>query len=283
MQAAPSNRPILRLSLAAAVAVLMGAPLVACNQDKTADTAGTAAGEQDRGERAGEVQPTDQQATGQQMGQQQQEMGTAQPGTRQQGMQAQQDQQNQPGQPGMDSGAQDVMAARANCPMMVEGASVDVENTEDGVALRFTSTNAGQVEELRNRVESMARMYERKGEQAGSMMWHPMGHRRADQDQKQAKGPTGAIPAATTRVEEIENGARLVLTPKDRGDLDQLREHVRDHERRMEAGECWMAQGQAGAQGQTGAQGRTDAGAVDDSQPGHRQGESAPGDGRPKT
>jgi hypothetical protein len=174
------------------------------------------------------------------------------------------------GQTGTMGAQQDVMAPRDQaCPMVVESASVEVEETADGVALRFTSTTADNVDDLRNRVEHMARMYEMHGGgqgQGGSMMWQHMGHRRADQSQAGAgrQGPTGAMPAATAKLENIDNGARLVLTPKDRSQLAALREHARDHERRMESGECWMVQSQ-------------------DDQPGHRPGESAPGDGRPKT
>jgi hypothetical protein len=278
MQRAPFNRSILRITLATTVAVLMGTTLVACNRNSTdAETTAAPAGEQQRDDRAGEVQPSAQQP----LGQGQQQMGQPGMGQGQQGQQGQQGMGQ--GQAAAGSGAQDIMAARGNeaCPMMVEGASVDVENTADGVALRFTSTTAGNVEDLRNRVEHMARMYEMHGggkDKGGSMMWHRMGHMRADQDQPgaggQGQGPAGAMPAATARVEDVDNGARLVLTPKDKTQLTALREHARDHERRMESGECWMMQDQMGDQGQMGG---------DQDKPGHRPGESAPGDGRPKT
>jgi len=283
MQRAPSNRSILRITLGTSVAVLMGTTLIACNRDgETAKTTAAGPGELGRDDdRTGEVQAQQQTTSSQSMGQgtvegtQGTPQGTAQRQQGQQGMG-----QQGMGQQGMGTGQQDVMAMRQDqsCPMMVESASIDVENTSDGVALRFTSTTAGNVDDLRNRVEHMARMYEMHGGeqgQGGSMMWHRMGHTRADQDQAGAggQGPSGMMPAATARVEEIDNGARLVLTPKDKAQLATLREHARDHERRMEGGECWMMQEQMGGQGQTGSEGK----------PGDRPGEAAPGDGRPKT
>jgi hypothetical protein len=282
MQRAP-NRSILRITLATAVAVLMSTTLIGCNREGDTATTTAGPGEAARDERAGEMQPSAQQPMGQQ------EMSKSQPGMGgQQGTQPGMGQQGM-GQQGMGTGAQDIMAQRGTeaCPMMVQGASIDVEDTADGVALRFTSSTPADVDDLRNRVQHMARMYEMQtGEegQAGSMMWHRMGHMRADQDQGaagQQQGPTGVMPAAVATVEEIDNGVRLVLKPKNNEQLSTLREHARDHERRMESGECWMAQ-QAGAEGQ-GAQGRTDSGQVGDDKPGHRPGESAPGDGRPKT
>lgn len=263
----------------------MSTTLIGCNQDGDTATTTASPGEAARDDRAGEVQPSGPQPMGQrEMAGQQGTQPGMQPGTGQQGTQP----GMQPGQQG--TGAQDIMAARGSeaCPMMVEGVSIDVEDTADGVALRFTSATETDVEDLRNRVQHMARMYEmHTGEQAegGSMMWHRMGHTRADQDQGgaagQAKGPTGVMPAATATVEEVDNGVRMVLKPKDKAQLATLREHARDHERRMESGECWMAQ-QTGAQGQMGGQGQGQTGAEDE-KPGHRPGGSAPGDGRPKT
>src|SRR5690606_35704538 len=140
----------------------------------------------------------------------------------------------------------------------------DVEDTADGIALRFTTTTSANVDDLRNRVEHMSRMYGMRS--TGPMMWQHMGHRRAEGDQA-GPGPGGSMPAATAKVENIDNGARLVLTPSESGQLASLREHVRFHQKRMDQGECWM--GYEG-QGQTGGQGQ------EPTRPGHGVGESAP-------
>jgi hypothetical protein len=295
MQRAQSNScgraPFLRVTLATALAVLAGTTLVACeNKDSTDNkdtTASPAAGEQrgDRGiDQPGQYQtPT---TTQRDMTQQ----GTAQQGTGQQGMgqQGMGHQQTTPGTLGSGSLGGEGMTAMQNqdCPMMVEGANVEVENTNDGVELRFTTTTGTNVEDLRNRVEHMRRMYERHGTgQGGSMMWQSTGHTRADQDQGGAggQGPTGTMPPVTAKVENIDNGARLVLSTHDKSQREALREHVRDHRRRMMSGECWMEQGQMGG-GQD--QGRTGSDRSEDDRPGHRPGEAAPGEGggtRPKT
>lgn len=269
----------------------MSTALIGCNQDSDKTTTTASPGEAARDDRVGEGQ--------QQMGQQEMagQQGMGQQAMGQQGTQPGMQQGTQPGmQQGagqQGTGAQDIMAARGSeaCPLMIKDVSIDVEDTGDGVALRFTSDTETDVDDLRNRVQHMARMYEMyTGEQAegGSMMWQRMGHTRADQDQAgaagQAKGPSGVMPAATVTVEEIDSGVRMVLKPKDKAQLATLREHARDHERRMESGECWVAQ-QAGAQGQMGTQGQgqTGAGQVGDDKAGHQPGESAPGDGRPKT
>jgi hypothetical protein len=140
---------------------------------------------------------------------------------------------------------QDMMALSGlECPMWVEGTEIDVEDAKDGVALRFTTSEAGQVDELRNRVEKMSRMYEKhSGDQGGSAKWHMRADRNQPQDAGQA--PAGQMPAAKAKVDRIDNGALLVLTVTDKTQLDPLREHVRYHERRIEAGECWISGDQA--------------------------------------
>lgn len=123
------------------------------------------------------------------------------------------------------------------CPMAVADVSVDVADTKDGVALTFT-TREGDVADLRGRVQQMATMYEvHRGR--GRMMWHPMGQGRGRGQGMQARG---MLPAVAANVIEIENGARLELTPRDPAQLDLLREHMRAHQQRMQSGECWMLQ-----------------------------------------
>jgi hypothetical protein len=141
---------------------------------------------------------------------------------------------------------------RAGCPMVVEGADVAVADTDEGVALTFTTEEAGAVGDLRTRVQHMARMY---GMHAGhrGMMWHHMGGQGRDRGgsgmgmgHMAGRGP---MPAATTTVTEVDKGARLELRPTDAAQLEHLREHARWHQQRMETGECWMLQGQGTAPG----------------------------------
>ncbi len=127
------------------------------------------------------------------------------------------------------------------CPMLVEGVVVGTSDTPDGIALDFT-TASGDVEDLRARVEHMAKMYEMHAGH-GSMMWQHKGHMRAEGDQP---GMGSSMPAASAKSEPIDDGARLVLTPLDPAKLEALREQVRDHQKHMSANECWMPSAGAG-------------------------------------
>lgn len=141
---------------------------------------------------------------------------------------------------------------RMGCPMVVEAAKVDVKDTDGSIALTFT-TASDNVDDLRTRVRHIARMYEMHGGR-GEMMWHHMGGRtagemgRGDGAGRGAMAARGTMPAVRTRVEEIDRGARLVLTPADPAQLVTLREHLRMHQQRMQSGECWMLQQGAGSQ-----------------------------------
>ena len=164
--------------------------------------------------------------------------------------------------------------ATAACPLLVDNVQVEIEEVPTGVALNFRTTE-GDVEELQDRVEQMARMYELHDSSGGTILWHHYSHMRGDMDQqglkkakkqgekqgekqakKQAKKqgnqgnqdePMGVIPTSTAMVEDLDDGARLVLIPQDPDDIDELREQIRTHQQHMSAGECWMStHGKAG-------------------------------------
>lgn len=121
----------------------------------------------------------------------------------------------------------------AMCPMKVKGVVITTEDTQDGIAVVFT-TESGDLADLRQRVQHMADMHNQMHGGQGGM--HGQG------------GGGGMRAGATARAETIEGGARIVLTPKDPKDLEMLRSHVRDHAARMARGECPMMENQ-GAQG----------------------------------
>jgi hypothetical protein len=110
-----------------------------------------------------------------------------------------------------------------NCPMKVPGAQVAASDTADGVALTFT-TSSGDVAELRRRVETMAKMH--------SMAPGPGMHEQM-------------IPF-TAKVEEVPNGARVLLSPKDPAKLEEFRGSVEKHVENMNNGGCTMMQGMMG-------------------------------------
>jgi hypothetical protein len=130
------------------------------------------------------------------------------------------------------------------CPMQVEGTAVSAEDVEGGVALTFTTSS--DVAELRRRVTHMAQMHGQDGmgmhasADAGDGQAH--GGQRSDASQHQGgmMASEMMMPAATARSEEVEGGARIVLTPQDAVDLERLREHARHMTERMSSGQCPM-------------------------------------------
>lgn len=120
----------------------------------------------------------------------------------QQGMQGQ--------QPGMQA---------AGCPMEVQGAMISAQDIEEGAALVLTTQ--GDVQQLRSQVAQMADRHNQR--HAG------MGH-----------GQHAKLPPSTARVEEVQDGARIIFTPQDQNDLAPLRAEVRRHAQQMAAGDCPM-------------------------------------------
>jgi hypothetical protein len=107
------------------------------------------------------------------------------------------------------------------CPVIVENTGVATADTANGIALVFT-TEKGDVAELQRRVERMANRH-------NAMSDRPMRRRRM-------------VPT-TAGYEAIPNGGRLIFTPKDPAQLDQLRTQVREMAERMKKGDCSMMQG----------------------------------------
>jgi hypothetical protein len=89
------------------------------------------------------------------------------------------------------------------------------------------------------------------------MMWHHMGkagmgrgHMMGGKGRGHMMGQgMGPMPAADAKVEDIDGGVRIVLTPKDASQLSALRERTRLHGERMGGGECWMFQDQESQSG----------------------------------
>ena len=112
------------------------------------------------------------------------------------------------------------MSMMQNCPMRVMGAEVSTEESKNGIILIVT-TKTGDVADLRRRVESMAKMH-------------------AENSNKEMHG--NMIPFSVP-YEEVTNGARLTLTPKDAARLEEFRTKVRQHAEMMTKGDCSMMQG----------------------------------------
>jgi hypothetical protein len=150
--------------------------------------------------------------------------------------------------------AGDMMAAlRDQCPTVGEDVSLEVSDTESGVALEFT-TATDDVDDLWRRARHMADMYAMH-DGHGQMMWHYMGGEHMEPDEGHGAGMMGGpvgemmheggpMPAADATVEDLEEGARIVLIPDDAAQLETLRQHARWHAERMRSGECWMLEEQ---------------------------------------
>ena len=103
-----------------------------------------------------------------------------------------------------------------NCPMQVPGTDLSIVDTNDGIALSVT-TRSGDAAELRRRLETMSKMHSNEG-------MH------------------GNMTPFTVIYEEIPNGARLTLTPKDPTKLEEFRKIVRQHAEQMKQHDCSMMQ-----------------------------------------
>jgi hypothetical protein len=134
----------------------------------------------------------------------------------------------------------------ATCPMAVAGTSARAEDVDGGAAIAFTTT--GDVTELRRRVAHMAEMHARHhGEGHGPMM--------GNDSKMGTMGHGMMMAAAQARSEDIEAGARIVLTPNEPAELARLREHTRQHAEKMASGQCPMMSMHEGAGAQPAAPG----------------------------
>lgn len=129
----------------------------------------------------------------------------------------------------------------ATCPLLVPGTQVEVENTDSGVALSFTTQQADQVDALRTRVRSLADTYQQI--RGRDIIWRSIPGAKAAEGEKPREAK-GQFPAATANAEEIENGLRLTFVPTQENQLNMLRQHVRAHRQHMQAGQCFMVQPQ---------------------------------------
>jgi hypothetical protein len=127
-------------------------------------------------------------------------------------------------------------ARRDACPLAVAGTTSSTEDTVDGVVVTFATTRAGDIPELRRRVEELAAAHNSTSAAATDDLAAAP---------PQAPGPTAApesTPAGEARDEPTatggkldseaaaetgEQGVRLVLRPRDPAHVDSMRDHLR--------------------------------------------------------
>jgi hypothetical protein len=166
--------------------------------------------------------------------------------------QAQRQTQDQTHAPGHGTG---MMAAM--CPMTVPGTQVAASDTPDGEAITFTTASPEQVTELRRRVHAMADMHDRHEEHAGMHAMPGDASRMHDDAGPSGMGgmsgmgsagsaergapPMEMPPASRAIVEDVDGGARVLVTPEDPGELERLRSAIRSHADHMrDTGTCGM-------------------------------------------
>ncbi len=115
------------------------------------------------------------------------------------------------------------------CPMEVLGTQVSVTDTQEGVAIAFMTS--GDVVQLRQRVHGMAAMHDTMMSGGGMMGSGGMGSGGI-----MGSGHMKKMVDSTAHSEDIDAGARIVLTPKNPAQLAELR----DHAGRMASGHCQM-------------------------------------------
>lgn len=177
--------------------------------------------------------------------------GQEQPGTTDQGQQQNQGQKDQSDQ--MGGGTAPMGQDAAACPMAVPDTKVAVSDTQDGVALTFTTSKGDKTSELRQKVSALAEQYQSQPS-GGQITWQHIGAGQGQgqqQGMQQGQAATGQMPQVTARVEDAGNGSRIILTPKDASQLNDLRKQVRAQQQRMSSGQCW-SWGQGGSEKQPG-------------------------------
>jgi hypothetical protein len=120
------------------------------------------------------------------------------------------------------------------CPMSVPETKVLAADTATGESLTFTTTS-DQVSVLREKVRAMSEMHNRHqasgdvaqggvGSMGGMMAGMPM------------------PPPSRTSVEDLHDGARIIMTPVDPADLQRLQATVRTRAEQMQQNGCGMMQ-----------------------------------------
>ncbi len=154
-------------------------------------------------------------------------------------------------QPRMAPEATGGMSMQA-CPMAVPGTQVVVADTLDGESITFT-TSPVQAADLRARVRAMADTHNQHHQ--GGMETMPGGMQHGGMMMGGGSMGSGGgadgigmmPPPSRARVEEVDGGARVVVTPNALATLYQLRSAVRMHAEHMrESGRCDMGPAQHG-------------------------------------
>lgn len=128
------------------------------------------------------------------------------------------------------------------CPMSVPGTEVAAEDTASGEAVTFTTRSADQVPALRERVHAMADMHNahHAGGDAGHGGMHGMHGGMGGGTSGGGMEGMEMPPPSQATVEDLPDGARILVSPKDPADLERLQSTVRRHATHMREHGCPM-------------------------------------------
>lgn len=130
--------------------------------------------------------------------------------------------QSQPVKPPPEAPAQS-----ASCPMMMKDAQIAATDGEHDVTITFTTS--GDPAPLRAHVREMGAKHDQMAH-GGGMNGGGMA------------GQMKMVPSHAA-VDDVDHGARMVLTPDDPAQLAALRERVHSHVEMMKSGTCPMMEG----------------------------------------
>jgi hypothetical protein len=110
----------------------------------------------------------------------------------------------------------DRLTVRETCPASLASVKVDLKDTPGGIAVTFTAASS-EVDELRRRVDLLARKHRAPAEESVDVE---------------------RMPAGAMKYELVPDGARLVLTPMDPNRLAIFRSQVHMLVEKMREGSC---------------------------------------------
>jgi hypothetical protein len=127
------------------------------------------------------------------------------------------------------------VAQQEACPLALPGATSSTEDTVDGVVVAFSTPRAGERPELARRVQRLATLHDsmRGGppEDLSAAPPQAPGPTAEGAGDASAKGASGARSGGAldskAAAESTEEGARLVVRPRDPARLDSMRDHLR--------------------------------------------------------
>jgi hypothetical protein len=120
-----------------------------------------------------------------------------------------------------------------SCPASVPATTVTVVNTKSGVAMFFTTTSSN-VGEVRRRVAAAAKVDTTAAAPKAEELEMP-------DEMVMPEWVFGEQPELVplqAKVEEVADGAALLLTPIDTADVDELRAYAHSHANKMRLGRC---------------------------------------------